>query len=120
MVAGSVAAADAYLKQRDLQTLCDGAALAGAADTDSDAGRHLDTDGAGPFLPLDHAKAAVDAYLARDPDRTALSVEVTVVPSSILPSRVMAPALNRSCVTSIVFPVSLWPTTATFRISEPE
>src|SRR5688572_16254812 len=48
------------------------------------------------------------------------SKSVTVVPSSTRPMRVAAPALNSSCDTSVVLPVSLCPTTATLRISEPE
>ena len=39
------------------------------------------------------------------------SKSVVVVPSSMRPRRVVAPALNSSCDTSVVLPVSLWPTT---------
>ena len=47
------------------------------------------------------------------------SKSVTVVPSSMRPMRVVAPEVKSSCETSVVLPVSLWPASTTFRMSEP-
>lgn len=72
MVAGSLAAGDAFVQQRDLQDVCDGAATAAAA-TALDLGR-----GADP-LPADAARfGAVDAaladYLAGDSSRSGVQI----------------------------------------------
>jgi uncharacterized membrane protein len=74
-VAGSVALADAFVQQRDLQDICDGAAAAAAATA-------IDLDrAAGPgerptatFADAARVEAVVAAYLARDPQRRTVSV----------------------------------------------
>lgn len=82
-VAGSVAAGDAFVQQRNLQDVCDGAAAAAAASA-ADLGRGTAIAG-GTELRFAGAQAAVAAYLARDADRdqvravTALSPDATVL-----------------------------------------
>lgn len=63
MVFGAIAASDAFLEQQDVQSLCDGAALAAADRTDEGA---VYASGVGGSLPLDQAssEAAVADYLA--------------------------------------------------------
>jgi Flp pilus assembly protein TadG len=65
LTAGGVSASDAFAKHRDLQSACDGAALAGAnaASTQSIHGSGVD----GEAIPLQGADAAIHGYLARDP-----------------------------------------------------
>jgi uncharacterized membrane protein len=77
-VAGAVAAAQAFVQQRDLQDLCDGAATAAAASA-IDLSR---TGGVvqGPDLRFAGADAAVQGYLARDPDRSGTQVSTVVSP----------------------------------------
>jgi hypothetical protein len=77
-VAGAVAAAQAFVQQRDLQDLCDGAATAAAAGA-VDLTR---TGGVvqGPDLRFAGADAAVQRYLARDPDRTGTEISTVVSP----------------------------------------
>ncbi|MGN6607756.1 MAG: pilus assembly protein TadG-related protein [Jatrophihabitans sp.] len=79
VVAGSVAFASAFVQQRDLQDVCDGAAAAAAA-TAIDLGRtRTDPDVATlPFADEGRVRTAVDAYLARDPDRRRVVVAATV------------------------------------------
>src|SRR5207302_6701852 len=75
-VAGGVAAGDAYVQQRGLQSVCDGAAAAGAADAaDLDRTAELDTGGG---LHFTAAADAIDRYLARDPARRAVQVATAV------------------------------------------
>jgi len=67
MVAGAVAVGEAFVQQRDLQDVCDGAAAAAAAsagDLDRTAGVAN-----GDSLPFTDVRNAVDHYLARDPER---------------------------------------------------
>ncbi len=65
MVAGSVAAGDAFLRQRDLQSICDSAAVAAASSVDLGAGR---SEGPvrGGALRLAHVQQSVEAFVARD------------------------------------------------------
>ena len=75
MVAGSVAAGDAFVQQRGLQDVCDGAALAGAASAvDLDRSRGVASGGTLRFADV---QQVVDAYLARDPGRADVQVTVT-------------------------------------------
>ena len=72
MVGGAVAAADAYVQQRGLQDVCDGAAESAAAaavqlDRSSDVG-------AGESLRFGDVQQVVAEYLARDPDRSGVRV----------------------------------------------
>jgi uncharacterized membrane protein len=63
MVFGAIAASDAFLEQRDVQSVCDGAALAAANRTDEEL---VYTGGVGEQLPLTRAtaQAAVADQLA--------------------------------------------------------
>jgi uncharacterized membrane protein len=83
MIGGAIAAADAFVQQRGLQDVCDGAASAAAA-----AGARLDRGaslGAGAQLAFDDVEQAIARYLARDSDRAgvhadaALSADATTV-----------------------------------------
>src|ERR1700742_2874598 len=73
MVAGSVAAGDAFLRQRDLQSLCDSAAAAAVSSVDLGAGR-----GGGEVvqgaLRLADVQRSVDEFVARDVGRADLRV----------------------------------------------
>ena len=72
MVAGAVAAGQAFVQQRDLQDVCDAAATAAAG---SAADLRRDTSlGAGDALVFTGVQAAVEDYLARDPDRRDVQV----------------------------------------------
>lgn len=76
MVAGAVAVGEAFVQQRDLQDLCDGAAAAAAAsagDLDRAAGV-----GTGDSLPFAHVSDVVAAYLARDPERRGVRVHAAL------------------------------------------
>jgi uncharacterized membrane protein len=67
VIAGSVAAGDAFVQQRGLQDVCDGAAAAAAAGgVDLGRGGALDTEDA---LQFGAVQDAVTGYLARDPSR---------------------------------------------------
>jgi uncharacterized membrane protein len=78
-VAGAVAAGQAFVQQRDLQDLCDGAATA-AAGSAIDLSR---TEGVvrGGALRFAGVEAAVQRYLARDRRNNGVSVRVAVSPS---------------------------------------
>jgi len=71
VVAGAVLASDVFTRQRDLQSVCDGAAVAGANAIDGPAARThpLDT-----TLPLAAVQAAVQRYLAEDAGRTRVQI----------------------------------------------
>ena len=75
MVAGAVMASDAFTKKRDLQSVCDGAAVAAANALDAAAARTHPLSGALPLAGVD--RAAAD-YLARDPQRSAVRIQATV------------------------------------------
>jgi Putative Flp pilus-assembly TadE/G-like len=75
VVAGAVLASDAYTKQRDLQSICDGAALAAANAVDSRTAR---TQPLSQALPLAGVQQATETYLARDPDRAEVSIRAAV------------------------------------------
>lgn len=68
MVFGAIAASDAFLEQRQVQSVCDGAALAAADRTDEGV---VYTDGVGAALPLtaESTQAAVAEHLAADGTR---------------------------------------------------
>jgi uncharacterized membrane protein len=80
MIAGAVAAGDAFVQQRDLQDVCDGAATAAAA-----GGVDL---GRGGALQHEHAlqfgdvRTAVLSYLARDPSRHGVQVHADLADNS--------------------------------------
>lgn len=78
MVAGSIAAGDAFVQQRGLQDVCDGAATAAAASgVDLGRGGAL---GSEQSLQFGDVSAAVSAYLARD--RSRAEVRITAQLSS--------------------------------------
>jgi hypothetical protein len=78
IVAGSVAAGDAFVQQRSLQDECDGAAAAAAASA-IDPGRsgELQNEHALTFADVEPALAD---YLARDPDRRGVRIRTAVSP----------------------------------------
>jgi uncharacterized membrane protein len=73
LVAGSVAAGQAFVQQRDLQAVCDGAASAAAAGAaDLDRQRSV---AAGDSLRFAGVQAALAEYLARESARQGVAVE---------------------------------------------
>ena len=79
-VAGSVAAGQAFVQQRDLQDVCDGAAVAAAssaADLDRATGAAQSRS-----LRFAAAQSAVEGYLTRDPARPGVSVVAAVSPDA--------------------------------------
>lgn len=75
MVAGAVLASDAFTKQRGLQSVCDGAALAAANAVDGPAARTQTLTAA---LPLAQVQQAAQSYLDRDPDRGQVTITATL------------------------------------------
>jgi uncharacterized membrane protein len=65
LVAGSIAAGDAFVQQDQLQDLCDGAAVAAASAADQ-------------FLILAGVQSAVTNYLDRDPARDAVTMQASL------------------------------------------
>jgi hypothetical protein len=76
-VAGSVAAGDAFLQQRDLQSICDAAAAAAASSADLSTARGTGDIGSAA-LRLANVQDAVDGYLGRDGSRDSIRVEATL------------------------------------------
>jgi hypothetical protein len=74
MVAGSIALGDAFVQQRDLQDVCDGAVAAAAASS-ADLDRSDDPSADGSLRFADVGRQ-VDAYLARDAGRRDVHVQV--------------------------------------------
>ena len=74
IVAGSVTASDAFTKQRDLQSICDGAAIATANSPDLAAARGSLSEL--HSLPLGSLQDAAEAYLQRDSGRDGATVVV--------------------------------------------
>ena len=79
IVAGYVAATDAFAKRVDLQDVCDGASFAAANSADLASSRDLGGE-VGGFLQLAGVAASVDAYLARDSWRAAVRPVVELSP----------------------------------------
>jgi hypothetical protein len=78
MVAGSIALGQAFVQQRDLQDVCDGAAAAAAASSvDLDRTAAASTDGS---LRFDAVGTAVEQYLGRDPQRRTVTVQARLSP----------------------------------------
>ncbi|MDQ2957304.1 MAG: pilus assembly protein TadG-related protein [Actinomycetota bacterium] len=75
VVAGAVMASDAFTKQRDLQSICDGAAIAAANAIDGATARTQPLTGT---LPLADVQQATADYLARDPDRAQVLIQATL------------------------------------------
>jgi hypothetical protein len=77
VAAGAVMASDAFTKQRDLQSVCDGAAIAA---TNAVADVSVRTGQLGDTLPLAEVQSAADAYLAGDPSRSAVTAIARLSP----------------------------------------
>lgn len=76
LVAGSVAAGDAFVQQRGLQDVCDGAATAAAASAVSiPRGPDIEPSEALSFTGVE---AAAAAYLARDPSRANVRIAASL------------------------------------------
>lgn len=75
MVAGYVAATNAFAKRVDLQSVCDGAAIAAANSADFAGERTVGGGEAGGALQLDDVQNAVSTYLGRDPWRESVDVD---------------------------------------------
>lgn len=75
VVAAAVMASDAFTQQRDLQSVCDGAAVAGANAIDGPAARTRELTST---LPLSAVQAAVQDYLAADSGRTEVTVQAAL------------------------------------------
>ena len=75
VVAAAVMASDAFTQQRDLHSVCDGAAVAGANAIDGPAARTRELTGT---LPLAAVQAAVQDYLAADSGRVEVTVQATL------------------------------------------
>jgi hypothetical protein len=74
VIAGSIALGQAFVQQRDLQDTCDGAATAAAASSaDLDRGDVL---ASATSLRFANVGPAIDDYLARNPQRHAVHVQV--------------------------------------------
>lgn len=81
MVAGSVAAGNAFVQQRDLQSICDGAAAAAAGSADLASARAVGDVG-GDRLRLSNVQQAVDSFRARDGSRGEVSIEASLSPDA--------------------------------------
>jgi uncharacterized membrane protein len=75
IIVGSVVAGDAFLTQRDLQSECDGAAIAGAQALD-DSDFYRNGVGSDQALPLGGVQQAVDRYAAEDGSRVRMIATV--------------------------------------------
>ena len=78
LVFGGVAAGDAFVDQRTVQSVCDGATLAAASAVDTDAFRGGRGTGAGTAAPLREVQRAAGDYLARDPARTGVTIDAAL------------------------------------------
>ena len=77
LVAAAVMASDSYAKQRNLQSVCDGAALAASNAIDSGRAR---VEVLRSALPLEDVQAAVDDYLSTDPQRADVRAAAGLAP----------------------------------------
>jgi uncharacterized membrane protein len=75
LIVGSVVAGDAFLAQRDLQSECDGAAIAGAQALD-DPDFYRNGVGSDQALPLGGVQDAVDKYAVEDGSRVHMIASV--------------------------------------------
>jgi hypothetical protein len=80
MTAGAVAAGDAFVQQRGLQDVCDGAAAAGAVSAaDLDRSTAIASVGSLRFADV---QRVVDAYLARDASRAGVHIHAGLSPDA--------------------------------------
>ncbi|HEX3812573.1 MAG TPA: pilus assembly protein TadG-related protein [Mycobacteriales bacterium] len=75
VIVGSVVAGSAFLAQRDLQSVCDGAAIAGAQALD-DPEFYKSGVGSDGALPLGGVQSAVEQYAGSGSDRAAVTASV--------------------------------------------
>ena len=75
VIVGSVVAGAAFLAQRDLQSVCDGAAIAGAQALDDPDFYHNGV-GSDSALPLGGVQQAVDTYAAQDDSHVGMIASV--------------------------------------------
>jgi hypothetical protein len=78
MVAGYVAATNAFAKRVDLQSVCDGAAIAAANSPDFAGERTAGGAESNGALRLDDVRTAVTAYLSRDPWRESVDIDTAL------------------------------------------
>lgn len=83
VVFGGVAAGDAFVDQRAVQSVCDGATLAAAGAVDTGAFRSGQAPGAGAAAPLREVQRAAGDYLARDPTRTGVTIDAALSPDGL-------------------------------------
>lgn len=83
VVFGGVAAGDAFVDQRSVQSVCDGATLAAAGAVDTGAFRGGRGTGAGAAAPLREVQRAAGDYLARDSSRTGVTIEARLSPDGL-------------------------------------
>jgi acyl-coenzyme A thioesterase PaaI-like protein len=76
VVAGAVAASDAFTRQRDLQSICDGTAIAAANSADAAALHGVGT--TGKTLPLADVNTAIVKYLSNDTSRSKVQARGSV------------------------------------------
>lgn len=81
VVAASIALSDAFTAQRDLQSICDGAAVAAANSVRTDVVHYGGA--AGDALPLADTTAAVTQFLARDGGRDGVQYETSVTQATV-------------------------------------
>lgn len=78
VVCGGIAAGDAFVDQRDVQSVCDGATLAAAGAVDTGAVRQGVGVGAGAAAPLAAVQRAAQTYLDRDASRSGVVVDAAL------------------------------------------
>lgn len=83
LVFGGVAASDAFVDQRDVQSTCDGATLAAAGAVDTSAVRSGSGGGVGSAVALRAVQQAAADYLARDPSRRSLTIDAALSPDGL-------------------------------------
>jgi hypothetical protein len=75
-VGGTVALSDAFTRQRDLQSICDSAAIAGANSISPDAAHGAGV--ASTAVPLGAVEPSVNGFLARDASRGNTTIQTQV------------------------------------------
>lgn len=83
VVFGGVAAGDAFVDQRNVQSVCDGATLAAAGAVDTGKFRSGQGAGSGSAAPLREVQRAAGEYLARDGTRTGVTIDARLSPDGL-------------------------------------
>jgi hypothetical protein len=76
----AIAMADVFTKQRELQSICDGAAAAAANSADPQAMHGAGVGGTATAIPLSDVQGAVKRYLARDSGRAGIDASASPTP----------------------------------------